>query len=981
MGLILASSDSRNWRSFFEAMGNFIFKSGSDNTTPKAAEHEVKVQFAREFADVETITCSAPRTVSSARSVHSRASTNGNDSSLEIPHSYVNSNISGLDDLIHGVAKIELNSDDERSFNASQNSDDFSLNQTFASATEFDSSRLPNDSISEIIEQPTRTAVCVREPPPVVLASPGRRCSFIKLEVKLDELVENPESPEQNYDSHNSKSKTNSSLANDIEESPLNSKTNESLSKKNVDHLEKADAVNSTKQEESKELTESESENRDSESSPSDLQDVLLNSEVSGVEQHSESKLETENSSLTALDIKQPSFEELKTELDSIDLDKFENISLTPEIDSSIKLEKSYNAFLNAEELEKFIKSKLEEQNNSLTTLCIEQPSLEELKTSTTEQATNELESVDLEKFHSALLNAEELIESEPQEQATSLATLSIEQPKEESKASKQIVNELNTTVCLDEPQDVSQNFEGLPEAEPCVEFKPQSTSLNTLDVERLTSELQEVVEQVANKSDSGVTPDEPQDLSSKVTPEVQHCIELKPQRQSTSLTTVDVEQPSFEESIATEQVASKLDSTTDLHEHQDVPSNHKVTPKVEQYEEFKPQRQSTSLATLGSVQPDFEELKAAAAEQVANDIFNSSLGLSGDTDCCFVTATSDIFQDPTSFDFLMNHGRSHAVKLRTESLYIKFDPLASNVRMLPQGNAQPIDGEQNEKSESVPADINTPKRSPAISAIDRLLFYSPLSTSMTQKADETQEKVASKEQPTEEPIITEINMSKELELVRTSVLHLEEQLEKSKKEYQAELEKQQEKISKLQGQLEQEVKSKSQMTVVVEEYEKSISRLLTERERDRTNFEQEKGKLQEEVQSTNLHLANMEVAFSDIHHKYEKLKAVVSAYKNNESVLKESIQENLETIKGLEIRYEQLKNHAMSQLEKANYELDAMRKQHEDETVTLHAMVRKAELKSNSLAELVEQKIKENKELTQILDEVIARVGHQNAE
>lgn len=65
----------------------------------------------------------------------------------------------------------------------------------------------------------------------------------------------------------------------------------------------------------------------------------------------------------------------------------------------------------------------------------------------------------------------------------------------------------------------------------------------------------------------------------------------------------------------------------------------------------------------------------------------------------------------------------------------------------------------------------------------------------------------------------------------------------------------------------------------------------------------------------------------------------------------------------------------------RANFQLDAIRKQHEDETVKLHALVRKAELKSNSLAELVEQKTKENKELTQILDEVIARVGHQNAE
>lgn len=104
---------------------------------------------------------------------------------------------------------------------------------------------------------------------------------------------------------------------------------------------------------------------------------------------------------------------------------------------------------------------------------------------------------------------------------------------------------------------------------------------------------------------------------------------------------------------------------------------------------------------------------------------------------------------------------------------------------------------------------------------------------------------------------------------------------------------------------------------VVVEEYEKSISRLIAEREKDRTSFEVEKGKLQEELQVANQHLSNTEAAFSDVHSKYERLKNVVSAYKSNETVLKESIAENQETIKTLENRYEQLKSHAMAQLEK----------------------------------------------------------------
>lgn len=59
--------------------------------------------------------------------------------------------------------------------------------------------------------------------------------------------------------------------------------------------------------------------------------------------------------------------------------------------------------------------------------------------------------------------------------------------------------------------------------------------------------------------------------------------------------------------------------------------------------------------------------------------------------------------------------------------------------------------------------------------------------------------------------------MVKELELVRATVLELEEELEKRKKDYEAELERHknsfQEKITKLQTQIAQEIKSKSQMT------------------------------------------------------------------------------------------------------------------------------------------------------------------------
>lgn len=55
--------------------------------------------------------------------------------------------------------------------------------------------------------------------------------------------------------------------------------------------------------------------------------------------------------------------------------------------------------------------------------------------------------------------------------------------------------------------------------------------------------------------------------------------------------------------------------------------------------------------------------------------------------------------------------------------------------------------------------------------------------------------------------------------------------------------------------------------------------------------------------------------------------------------------------------------------------ELNSIRKHNDADNVKLKALLRKAELKSKSLEETVEQKMKENMELTKIIDEMIARV------
>lgn len=146
----------------------------------------------------------------------------------------------------------------------------------------------------------------------------------------------------------------------------------------------------------------------------------------------------------------------------------------------------------------------------------------------------------------------------------------------------------------------------------------------------------------------------------------------------------------------------------------------------------------------------DFEKLKLEA-ENIAQDIYNISVELVEEPG--FTAAPTGLFRESTNFDFLLNKTAgdcgSGTRRLGNDSLYIKFDPLVNAnsalPNMLPQGNGAhpPPSEEQNgEKDGGLMPNLGTPKRNPAIAAIDRLLFYSPMSPA-NQKREEP-EKIVS---------------------------------------------------------------------------------------------------------------------------------------------------------------------------------------------------------------------------------------------
>ena len=108
------------------------------------------------------------------------------------------------------------------------------------------------------------------------------------------------------------------------------------------------------------------------------------------------------------------------------------------------------------------------------------------------------------------------------------------------------------------------------------------------------------------------------------------------------------------------------------------------------------------------------------------------------------------MFGDPLDFDFLNQLGSQNNRRAeRYDSLYMKFDPLAQRLSMLPQKNlpnSPPVNEEEDKqtKTDSPLSDLGTPKKNPAIAAIDRLLFYSPCTPSSTESevAEAKQKKV-----------------------------------------------------------------------------------------------------------------------------------------------------------------------------------------------------------------------------------------------
>merc|ERR1712079_156331 len=215
-------------------------------------------------------------------------------------------------------------------------------------------------------------------------------------------------------------------------------------------------------------------------------------------------------------------------------------------------------------------------------------------------------------------------------------------------------------------------------------------------------------------------------------------------------------------------------------------------------------------------------------------------------------------------------------------------------------------------------------------------------------------------------------------DLAKLGLLHEERLLNKDKEvsRLTAQVKEQEAELDRLRRDLSSHTESNEQMMGIVEEFEKTIQQLIKEKERSQVVTEIERERIFCERNQIFEDLQAVERAFTDLHRKYERTKEVIAGFESNEDVLKASLEDLSSKYRKEEERYEVLRSHAEMKLEEANSRISELQRSKAAEIAKLTALLRKSEMRISSLERSVEQKTRENQELTTICDELIAKVG-----
>ncbi|XP_074388313.1 transforming acidic coiled-coil-containing protein 3-like isoform X2 [Zonotrichia albicollis] len=194
------------------------------------------------------------------------------------------------------------------------------------------------------------------------------------------------------------------------------------------------------------------------------------------------------------------------------------------------------------------------------------------------------------------------------------------------------------------------------------------------------------------------------------------------------------------------------------------------------------------------------------------------------------------------------------------------------------------------------------------------------------------------------------------------------ELLKREVQEKELEIEKWNQKYNKLHTEY-------KEMGKIVAEFELTIAQIMENAQKQKEASRKEIQKLMEEKQQAISDRNSMEKSFSEAFQRLEKQKEVLEGYHKNEEVLKKCAEDFLSRIKKQEQRYQALKAHAEEKQQQANEEIAQVHSKAKSETAALQATLSKEQMRIQSLERSLQQKTKENDELTKICDDLILKI------
>nr|XP_033806981.1 transforming acidic coiled-coil-containing protein 3 isoform X2 [Geotrypetes seraphini]XP_033806990.1 transforming acidic coiled-coil-containing protein 3 isoform X2 [Geotrypetes seraphini] len=166
-----------------------------------------------------------------------------------------------------------------------------------------------------------------------------------------------------------------------------------------------------------------------------------------------------------------------------------------------------------------------------------------------------------------------------------------------------------------------------------------------------------------------------------------------------------------------------------------------------------------------------------------------------------------------------------------------------------------------------------------------------------------------------------------------------------------------------------------AEMGKIVAEYECTITQMIEDSHKQKEVAKLDIQKILQEKQQLQDDFNSMEKSYSELFKRFDKQKDVLEGYRKNEEALKKCVEDYVTRISKEEQRYQALKAHAEEKLKRASEEIAQVRSKTKGEIAALQASLRKEQMKIKSMEQSLEQKAKENDELTKICDDLISKM------